>query len=219
MNNLEFGNYLRELRKKKKLTIRQLDTYSGVSHSYISQVERGNRGIPSPEILEKLAKPLGVDYEELMIKAGYMKEVKEKFSPEIQPHLDEEFIDTVNEFMKQLFNDDLYTKEDYAKVGLPEDASIEEFINSLTLPEKIDFLKDYMTDNPFIINTNDKFFSYIKAISGEDTKITLDLSDDSVIDKLNLYYDDMELTRDEKIEFLAIARGIFSARRALKEKT
>lgn len=75
MNNVEFGNYLREKRKEKKLTIRQLDTYSGVSHSYISQVERGNRGIPSPDVLKKLSKPLGVDYEELMVKAGHIDEI------------------------------------------------------------------------------------------------------------------------------------------------
>lgn len=71
MKAREFGEYLKELRKKKKLTIRQLDTYSGVSNSYISQMERGERGVPSPEILQKLSKPLGVEYDELMILAGY----------------------------------------------------------------------------------------------------------------------------------------------------
>ena len=78
MNALAFGEYLRRLRKNKKLTIRQLDTYSGVSNSYISQMERGERGIPSPEILKKLSKPLGVDYEELMRVAGYIDENKEE---------------------------------------------------------------------------------------------------------------------------------------------
>ena len=67
-----FGEYLRQLRKAKKLTIRQLDLYSSVSNSYISQMERGERGIPSPEILNKLSKPLGVEYEELMERAGYI---------------------------------------------------------------------------------------------------------------------------------------------------
>jgi transcriptional regulator with XRE-family HTH domain len=70
----EFGSYLRELRKTKKLTIRQLDTYSGVSNSYISQMERGERGVPSPDILLKLSKPLGVEYAELMRVAGYITE-------------------------------------------------------------------------------------------------------------------------------------------------
>ena len=78
MESKEFGEYLRKIRKARKLTVRQLDLYSGVSHSYISQIERGSRGIPTPDILEKLSKPLGVDYEELMRVAGYLKETKNK---------------------------------------------------------------------------------------------------------------------------------------------
>lgn len=78
MESKEFGEYLRKIRKSKKLTVRQLDLYSGVSHSYISQMERGARGIPTPEILKKLSKPLGVEYEELMRVAGYLKETKNK---------------------------------------------------------------------------------------------------------------------------------------------
>lgn len=73
MEPKDFGEYLRQLRKERKLTIRQLDMYSGVSNSYISQMERGERGIPSPEILRKLSKPLGVSYEELMVKAGHIE--------------------------------------------------------------------------------------------------------------------------------------------------
>lgn len=82
----DFGNYLRSLRKKRKLTVRQLDMYSGVSHSYISQMERGVKGIPSPDILKKLAKPLDIDYEDLMEKAGYItkEEILKAALPSIQ---------------------------------------------------------------------------------------------------------------------------------------
>lgn len=73
LDNVEFGIYLRKAREERKLSVRQLNTYSGVSHSYISQLERGNRGIPSPDILKKLSKPLGIDYEELMINAGHIE--------------------------------------------------------------------------------------------------------------------------------------------------
>ena len=78
MEAVDFGSYLKGLRKGKKLTVRQLDLYSGVSHSYISQMERGSRGIPSPDILQKLSKPLGIEYEELMKKAGYIEENKKE---------------------------------------------------------------------------------------------------------------------------------------------
>jgi repressor LexA len=72
MEAKEFGTFLKSLRKQRKLTIRQLDLYSGVSHSYLSQLENGRRGIPSPDILKKLSNPLDVSYQELMTKAGYL---------------------------------------------------------------------------------------------------------------------------------------------------
>ena len=59
----------------KNLSIRQLANLSKVSHSYLSQIESGERGTPSPEVLSKLARPLGTPYEELMRAAGYIEEV------------------------------------------------------------------------------------------------------------------------------------------------
>ncbi len=61
------------MREWKGFSIRQLGALSGVSDSYLSQIERGERGVPKPEILAKLAKPLGVPYETLMMKAGYLQ--------------------------------------------------------------------------------------------------------------------------------------------------
>lgn len=71
MSNKEIGKHIRSLRKKQGITITQLAEKSGVSHSYISQIENGKFN-PSPEILRKLSEPLGVSYEDLMIKAGYL---------------------------------------------------------------------------------------------------------------------------------------------------
>lgn len=106
----DFSRYLRGLRKEKKLTIRQLDMYSGVSHSYISQMERGDRGIPSPDILKKLAKPLGVEYEELMERAGYITKeevfknaLKEGYLGDVNST--DVVDDKTKEFMKQMFED------------------------------------------------------------------------------------------------------------------
>ncbi|WP_185973860.1 helix-turn-helix domain-containing protein [Brevibacillus sp. LEMMJ03] len=71
MDQIEFGQYLRSLRKKRGLTIRQLEDVSGVSNSYISQIEKGEK-LPSPDILRKLHEHLGVSHGELMIKAGHI---------------------------------------------------------------------------------------------------------------------------------------------------
>ena len=72
MKASEFGAYLRSLRRERNLTIRELESHSGVSNGYLSQMETGKRGIPSPEILKKIAKPLAVAYDDLMIAAGYL---------------------------------------------------------------------------------------------------------------------------------------------------
>lgn len=72
----EFGKYIRRLRNRRGLTTRQLELYSGVSNSYISLLENGKRGIPSPNILKQLHRHLGVSYEEIMEKAGYISDTK-----------------------------------------------------------------------------------------------------------------------------------------------
>lgn len=66
------GKYIKKLRKERGLSMRALETYSGVSHGYISHIERGLRH-PSSKTLQKLAKPLRVEPEELLIQAGYIK--------------------------------------------------------------------------------------------------------------------------------------------------
>ncbi|MCM3079577.1 helix-turn-helix domain-containing protein [Brevibacillus invocatus] len=78
MENKAFGRYLLEIRKRKALTTRDLAALSGVSQSYISHVESGRKGIPSPDILKKLATALEVPYIEMMDMAGLLpEEIKE----------------------------------------------------------------------------------------------------------------------------------------------
>jgi HTH-type transcriptional regulator, competence development regulator len=69
----QLGEYLRKQRKKKGLTLVELSEKSGVSQPYLSQIENGKGGIPSPEILFKLTKPLGLTHAHLMIKAGHIQ--------------------------------------------------------------------------------------------------------------------------------------------------
>lgn len=70
----DFGQYLRKLRKAKGMSIRQLALKARVSNPYLSQLEKGKRSRPSPEILARLASCLGVTYGELMKAAGYPTE-------------------------------------------------------------------------------------------------------------------------------------------------
>jgi len=69
---MDFYGKLKNLRKLKGYTIRELSDRSGVSAAYISQLENGNRGIPSPDVLQKLSEGLNTSYSELMQLAGYL---------------------------------------------------------------------------------------------------------------------------------------------------
>lgn len=72
MDKKEFGQYLKQIRESRGLTIRQVETYANVSNSYLSLIENGKRDIPHPDILKKLAPLYKVPYEDLMTKAGYI---------------------------------------------------------------------------------------------------------------------------------------------------
>lgn len=72
---LSFGKYLKTLRKNSDLSLEDVEKESGVSVSHLSRVERGSRN-PTPDILKKIARPLDVSYECLMIKAGFINAQK-----------------------------------------------------------------------------------------------------------------------------------------------
>lgn len=76
-----FGDYLKQLREKRKFTINQLALRAGVSNAHISRMERGLRPAPSPEIIERLAKALNADYEEFMRAAGYLPDKEKSHYP------------------------------------------------------------------------------------------------------------------------------------------
>ena len=56
----EFGEHLRTLRKDRALSQADLGGLAGVNDKYLGEVERGD-GNPSLEVLQRLAKALGVD--------------------------------------------------------------------------------------------------------------------------------------------------------------
>jgi HTH-type transcriptional regulator, competence development regulator len=69
----KFGPYLRKLRKETGLTLKQVEKTAHVSNSFLSQVERGIRNPPKPEILNRLAGAYSVPAHDLMEAAGYIK--------------------------------------------------------------------------------------------------------------------------------------------------
>jgi transcriptional regulator with XRE-family HTH domain len=70
----KFGAYLRQLRKQKGLTLKQVEKLARVSNSFLSQVERGIRNPPHPDILNRLAGAYGISAHDLLNAAGYIKQ-------------------------------------------------------------------------------------------------------------------------------------------------
>jgi len=71
MENIALGQKIRERRRAKGLTLKQLALESGVSQSHIGRIEIGQR-FPSGNILTMLAKPLGFGAVELLKLAGVL---------------------------------------------------------------------------------------------------------------------------------------------------
>ncbi|MFZ3577240.1 helix-turn-helix domain-containing protein [Virgibacillus sp. DJP39] len=60
------GKNIQEIRKQKGLTLSELALRANVSKSYLSNIERNLNMNPSIQIMEKLAKVLGVDLRKLI---------------------------------------------------------------------------------------------------------------------------------------------------------
>src|SRR5882724_7968068 len=68
------GRYLKSARLGSNMTLRDVEEATGkeVSNAYLSQLESGKINKPSPHILYALASVLGVSYESLMERVGYI---------------------------------------------------------------------------------------------------------------------------------------------------
>jgi HTH-type transcriptional regulator, competence development regulator len=93
---MTFGEYIKDLRLRNGMTLRQVEEITEVSNPYISLMERGIRPPPHPSILKKLAKAYNVTINEMMEMAGYLSE----------PPLSEE--DRINWAYNTLMNDPEY---------------------------------------------------------------------------------------------------------------
>lgn len=67
------GEYIKELRELSGLSQREIASLSGISSAEISRIESGERVKPTPSTLRKLAKPLEINYLELLVKFDYVE--------------------------------------------------------------------------------------------------------------------------------------------------
>jgi len=68
------GGFLKKARQDMKMSLRDVEEATGkeVSNAYLSQLESGKITKPSPHILYSLSTALGVAYDSLMERAGYI---------------------------------------------------------------------------------------------------------------------------------------------------
>ena len=72
-----FGEFVRAQRRLAQVSQRNLARMSGVSDSYLSQIERGNYR-PSPQVVKALATAFGLEPKQLYMMLGFMDRDDEK---------------------------------------------------------------------------------------------------------------------------------------------
>ena len=76
-----FGEFVRAQRRLAQVSQRNLARMSGVSDSYLSQIERGNYR-PSPQVVKALAQAFGLEPKQLYTMLGFMDEQDGSRRPE-----------------------------------------------------------------------------------------------------------------------------------------
>jgi transcriptional regulator with XRE-family HTH domain len=69
----DLGEFIRDLRKTARISLRELADRAGVSNPYLSQIERGLRK-PSAEVLAQIAGALRVSTPLMYLRAGLLNE-------------------------------------------------------------------------------------------------------------------------------------------------
>lgn len=117
---MSFGDELKRIRESRGMTVHQLAVYSGVSAASISRYETGDRGIPKPPTIEKLAKGLKIEYTQLMEIAGHIRSDNE----------DKDAADLLNEYLDaELTSEEIMEKMNFKVDNIQlSDEEVKEFI-------------------------------------------------------------------------------------------
>lgn len=78
-----FGEFVKAQRRLAQVSQRNLARMSGVSDSYLSQIERGNYR-PSPQVVKALAQAFGLKPEQLYTMLGFMDDETHDSQPTVE---------------------------------------------------------------------------------------------------------------------------------------
>ena len=76
LNNNLFGAFLKEKRLQKDMSLRELAAKVGIAHTYLMNIENGNKPPPSDKILVQLEKSLLLDEESKILFYDIAAQVK-----------------------------------------------------------------------------------------------------------------------------------------------
>ena len=71
MTSTELAQALSSARRTRGRSLRSVADGAEISPTYLQKLERGEVGDPSPHVLHRLSEELGLDYADLMRRAGY----------------------------------------------------------------------------------------------------------------------------------------------------
>lgn len=74
----KFGEYIKQKRLKLRMSLRDVESKSGISNAYLSMIESGKRLAPHPNKLKRLASALDEKVEDLMKIAGYLDQTDQE---------------------------------------------------------------------------------------------------------------------------------------------
>lgn len=67
----ELGPFLKSARRSVGLTLRDVESKSDITNGYLSQIENQLISKPSPNVLYQLAELYGIEYSDLLVRAGH----------------------------------------------------------------------------------------------------------------------------------------------------
>ena len=105
-NQLNAGKIIRDQRKRQSLSLYKLSSISGISVSHLARIERGERS-PSIQTMQKMAEPLGLDLNELLVITGHLSPGVSLNSKEQR----EKLLDELNNLLERTISDNKRIKE------------------------------------------------------------------------------------------------------------
>lgn len=118
---MKIGEFVREKRELRGMSVRGLGIAAGVSHTEIHRIENGERLNPSASALTSISQALGVSSLDIFIIAGYLNDSKdkrvmvEKAFPELKTKSQQKVLEKIANIL--MLNPEL-TDDDYEKITM-----------------------------------------------------------------------------------------------------